>query len=246
MMKKTSKPIASPIHEHTRAPDHRKGDAHTGLMYETLVDLSSRPDVRTVIEIGSTDGRGSTMALREGLEKNPNFPDVKLFCVEAVKQMYMVLARTRTPYMKCYRVCSSPPVEHYSDKEIEKFFREDFPLNPFECQAQRQEAGWHKRERDRYNAYFLKEGLPLDGVNLIKNNNKLTTFDLAFVDGGTYSGRSDLRRVYGAKYLVLDDIHTLKCMWVFRELEQDKNYEKIMHFPCTESHFGYAAFQRVG
>jgi len=235
---------ASPIPEHTRAPDHRKDDPHTGLMYETLVDLASRPEVQTVIEIGSTDGRGSTMAIREGLEKNPNFPEVRLFCIEAVKQMYDVLARTRAPYMKCYRVCSSPPAEHYSDKEIERFFKEDFPENPFECQAQRQEPDWHKRERDRYNAYFLREGLPQDGVALIKNNNRIVNFDLALVDGGTYSGRSDTKRIYGAKYLVLDDIHTLKCMWVFRELQQDPAYECIMHYPCTKSHFGYAAFER--
>lgn len=238
--------VPVPIPEHTRAPDHRKDDPHTGLMYETLVDLASRPDVRTVIEIGSTDGRGSTMAIREGLEKNPNFPDVKLFCVEAVKQMYDVLAKTRAPYMKCYRVCSSPPAEHYTDAEIERFFREDWPKNPFQCPAQRQEPGWHKRERDRYNAYFRQEGLRQDGVAFIKDRNKIETFDLALVDGGTYSGRSDTKRVYGAKYLVLDDIHTLKCMWVFRELQKDPTYECIMHFPCTESHFGYAAFRRIG
>jgi hypothetical protein len=236
---------AVPIHEHTRAPDHRKGDAHTGLMYATLVDLASRPEVRTVIEIGSTDGRGSTMALREGLEKNPNFPVVKLFCIEAVKQMYDVLARTRTEYMKCYRVCSSPPNEHYSDKEIERFFKEDWPKNPFSCPAQRQEPEWHKRERDRYNAYFAKEMLIHDGIEWIKDRNRIENFDLALVDGGTYSGRADTQRVYGAKYLVLDDIHTLKCMWVFEELKRDPQYELIMHFPCTESHFGYAAFRRT-
>jgi hypothetical protein len=236
---------AAPIHEHTRAPDHRKGDPHTGLMYDTLVDLASRPEVRNVIEIGSTDGRGSTMALREGLEKNPNFPNVKLFCIEAVKQMYDVLARTRAKYMKCYRVCSSPAAEHYTDAEIERFFREDWPKNPFSCPAQRQEPEWHKRERDRYNAYFYKQGLEQDGIALIKNNNRIVNFDMALVDGGTYSGRADTKRVYGAKYLVLDDIHTLKCMWIFEELKQDPVYELIMHFPCTESHFGYAAFRRT-
>ncbi len=236
---------AVPIREHTRAPDHTRDNPHTGLMYETLVDLASRPEVRNVIEIGSTDGRGSTRALREGLEKNPNFPNVKLFCIEAVKQMYDVLAKTRAPYMKCYRVCSSPPAEHCTDREIERFFREDWPKMPFSCPAQRQEPGWHKRERDRYNAYFIREQLPLDGINLIMNNNQIETFDLALVDGGTYSGSADLERVYGARYLVLDDIHTLKCTWAFRRLRQDPRYELIMHRPCTEAHFGYAAFRKV-
>ena len=237
-------PNAKPIHEHTRAPDHRKGDPHTGLMYETLVDLSSREDVRMVLEIGSTDGRGSTMALREGLERNPNFPQVRLFCIEAVRQMYDVLAKNRASYMKCYRVCSTPPEENYTDAEIDKFFLEDWPKNPFHTPAQVQEPAWHKRERDRYAAYFFRERLPIKGIELIKERNQVGTFDLAFVDGGTYSGRADVAAVYGAKYLVLDDIHTLKCLWIFEELKQDPKYELIMHHPCTEAHFGYAAFMR--
>jgi hypothetical protein len=236
---------AVPIPEHTRAPDHRKGCPHTGLMYNTLVDLASRPEVRTVIEIGSTDGRGSTMALREGLEQNPNFPAVRLVCIEAVRQMYDVLAATRAPYMKCYRVCSTPPKEHYTDAEIERFFAEDWPKNPFSCPAQRQEPSWHKRERDRYNLYFIREKLPLEGVALVKDRNQVEHFDLALVDGGTYSGRADVKAVYGAKYLVLDDIHTLKCTWVFQELCRDPAYRLIMHKPCTTAHFGYAAFERV-
>lgn len=238
-------PQAEPIPEHVRAPDHVKGDPHTGLMYDTLADLASRPEVRTVLEIGSTNGRGSTRALREGLERNPNFPKVRLFCIEAVQAMYSVLAAEKAAYMKCYRVCSSPPVEHYSDAEIERFFRDDWPKNPFQCPAQRQEPGWHKRERDRYNAYFARHKLPFDGIGLIKAENKIDRFDLALVDGGTYSGRSDFRRVYGSRYLVLDDIHTLKCLWVFEGLRKDSDYEMIMHKPCTEKHFGYAAFRRV-
>ena len=186
------------------------------------------------------------MAIREGLEKNPNFPHVRLFCIEAVQQMYSALALTRAPYMKCYRVCSSNPKKHYSDAEIERFFREDWPKAPFETPAERQDPNWHKRERDRYNKYFFKERLPLDGVELIKERNQVEGFDLALVDGGTYSGRSDVAAVYGAKYLVLDDIHTLKCTWSFRELQHDSNYRLIMHKPCTEAHFGYAAFERVG
>jgi len=234
---------AQPIYEHTRAPDHVKGHPQTGLMYETLADLASREDVQTVIEIGSTDGGGSTMALREGLERNPNFPRVRLFCIEAVAQMYRVLAKTRAPYMKCYRVCSTKPKMHYTDSEIDRFFREDWPKQPFHSPAQKQDPAWHKRERNRYIAYFEKERLPLDGVQLIKDRNQVNRFDLAFVDGGTYSGRADVAAVYGAKYLVLDDTHTLKCLWTFEKLREDPNYEMTMHKPWSNGHYGYAAFR---
>jgi len=239
------KVVARPIAEHTRAPDHTRNNPSTKLLFETLVDLASRPEVRTVIEIGSTDGRGSTMGLREGLEKNPNFPDVKLFCIEPVKQMYDVLSKTRAKYMKCYRVCSSDPKTFYSDQEIDCFFREDFPHDMFESPAQRQNPVWHMRERDRYTKYFQTQSLPSRGIELIKDRNKIEVFDLAFVDGGTYSGRSDTRAVYGSKYLVLDDVHTLKCLYVFRELEKDPRYRMILHRGLEGGHFGYAAFERV-
>jgi hypothetical protein len=245
-VQKMAKPKkAEPIPEHTRAPDHTRENPATALMYETLVDLASRPEVRTVIEIGSTDGRGSTRALREGLEKNPNHPEVRLFCIEAVRQMFDVLAKGRAPYMKCYRVCSSHPDRHYTDKEIEAFFAYDWPQMPFETPAQRQDPEWHKRERDRYNLYFRKERLPLDGIALVKSRNLVDDFDLALCDGGTYSGRADVRAVYGAKYLVLDDIYTLKATWTFRELKKDPRYELIMHKDFGGSHFGYAAFRRT-
>ena len=241
----TRKPGIKPIPERVRAPDHVKGHPETGEMYETLVRLASRPEVRTVIEIGSTDGLGSTQALREGLERNPNYPRVRLCCIEPVAAMFERLRLGAAPYMRCYRVSSVPPELHYTDDEIRQFFAEDYPRQPYVTPEQKQDPAWHIRERDRYIEYFLRYRLPLDGIELIKREERIQTFDLALVDGSTYTGRADMRAVYGARYLVLDDVHTLKCCWAFRDLERDPAYRRIMYHPCTSGHFGYAAFERI-
>ena len=97
---------------------------------------------------------------------------------------------------------------------------------------------------NRFTAYFDAERLELRGVELIKHENGITNFDVALVDGGSYSGQADTKSVYGAKYLILDDIMTIKCKWVFERMVSDRLYEIIMHKPATKNHFGYAAFER--
>ena len=57
----------------------------------TLERLASLPEVKTILEIGSSDGRGSTAGIAAGMKKNPSKP--QLHAIEFAKRRFVRLAR---------------------------------------------------------------------------------------------------------------------------------------------------------
>jgi len=54
--------------------------------YEAIIKLTSTEKIKTILEIGSSDGSGSTKAFAEGLKRNSNNPI--LFCLEVSRPRF--------------------------------------------------------------------------------------------------------------------------------------------------------------
>ena len=50
---------------------------------------------------------------------------------------------------------------------------------------------------------------------------------MALIDGSEFTGSSELDEVYGAKYIILDDINTFKNYYNLQRLYQDSDYTAI-------------------
>src|SRR6476646_5825129 len=70
--------------------------------YEAIQTLARETDIKTVLEIGSSSGAGSTEAFVKGLRHNPNHPT--LFCMEISKPRFLALQKAydREDFVKCY------------------------------------------------------------------------------------------------------------------------------------------------
>ncbi len=65
-----------------------------GEFYESLVHIARRPDVTSILEIGSSSGAGSTQALVEGVQSRFDRDTINLYCMELSRERYIQLFST--------------------------------------------------------------------------------------------------------------------------------------------------------
>ena len=201
-----------------------------------LTRLCASERLVNVLEIGSSSGDGSTAAIVAGLSKNPN--RARLFCLEMVRSRYEALKRrfANDDFVVCYRASSVPPESFLSEAEVAKFFDEvDTDLKQYGLGTVLQ---WRAKQL----AYVRENVDVTEGINRIKSDFEIDNFDLVFMDGCQFTGEQDFKRVYGAKWILLDDINTLKSYAAWSSLKADPNYE-LIHENHALRH-GFAVFRR--
>ena len=204
-------------------------------LYFALQELASRPEVKTILEIGSSDGRGSTKAFIERMQNNP---ECKLFCIESsIGRFELLNNRYRDDSVRCFNVCTIPLPMYMADDDIAEFYHNyQTNLNRYSLE---QILGWKKEEMD----YIQSNHIPDNGIEVIMHETGITQFDLVLIDGSAFTAEAELSRLYGARYIALDDVNDIKN-W--------RNYEFLMHNPDYELEKenralrnGYAIFKKV-
>lgn len=201
-----------------------------------LMELAASEKVKTILEIGSSAGTGSTDAFVKGLLRNPSKP--KLFCVEVSTARFAALNSLyeSVPEVCCYNVSSIPVAQFPDSWEIENFYRTvPSGLNQYPLETV---LGWLDQDVE----YIKSSGVREDGIDLIKQENGVRNFDLVLIDGSEFSGGAELDKVYGASFILLDDVNSFKNHHNYMRLMQDPNYELLRENLRLRN--GYAAFRK--
>lgn len=204
--------------------------------YAAIQKLAREEDIKTVLEIGSSSGGGSTEAFVTGLRDNPNKPT--LFCMEVSKTRFAELTKNyeNDSFVKCYNVSSVSLKQFPNENEIIEFYNTTqtnlnfYPLERI--------LGWLKQDID----YVKNSGDP-NGIIKIKQENNIDFFDLVLIDGSEFTGNAELEDVYGAKFICLDDINTFKNYNNHQKLLADNNYTLIAQNTLLRN--GYSIFKRA-
>ncbi|URD52691.1 FkbM family methyltransferase [Chroococcidiopsis sp. CCNUC1] len=205
--------------------------------YVTLQRLAREEDIKTVLEIGSSSGQGSTQAFVEGLQENLNNPI--LFCMEVSQARFTELKKTYASktFVKYYNLSSVSIRDFPSEAEVKEFY-ESTPTNlnlyPLEVVL-----GWLKQDLE----YIQQTNLVDSGIKQIKKENKIDYFDLVLIDGSEFTGSAELNEVYGAKIICLDDINAFKNFKNHQKLLADSNYTLIV--ANLKLRNGYSIFKRI-
>ncbi|MBC6435559.1 hypothetical protein FM036_39695 [Nostoc sp. HG1] len=90
--------------------------------YAAIQKIAKEEDIKTVLEIGSSSGEGSTEAFVTGLRENPNKPT--LFCMEVSKNRFAELKNNykNESFVKCYNISSISVKSLHDEKEIIDFY----------------------------------------------------------------------------------------------------------------------------
>ena len=197
--------------------------------------IAAKPEVVNILEIGSSDGRGSTKAFIEGMVQNPN--KCNLFCLESSQGRFQLL-RDRyknIPQVQCYNYCSVPLGQYMSMDDIREFHRNTKTnLNQYPIA---EVLGWYQEELN----YIQDNNIPDNGIEQIKKDHGIDIFDAVLIDGSAFTGEAEVQKIYGAKYIMLDDIFDIKNYNNWQMLEKHQNYTRIKFNKCYRN--GYVIFR---
>lgn len=206
---------------------------------EWLVNLAARENIKTILEIGSSDGTGSTSAIFNGMQLNKVMP--RLFCLEVSKLRFAELqARyAKFPAVKCYNMASVRLSQMMSEVEVRNFHalhRSSMNIGKYSVD---EVCAWLKNDVD----YVLENNIPQGGIATILVENGLTKFDLVLIDGSAFSGLSELRSVWGSRIIAMDDVADIKCWEAYKAIKVSPEYKLIAEDLSLRN--GYAVFQRI-
>lgn len=203
----------------------------------SIYQLAKTEAIKTVLEIGSSSGDGSTEAFVKGISENPNNPT--LFCMEVSRPRFLAL-QTRykhNPSVVCYNVSSVPLAAFPTEAEVREFMRTvNTSLRNF---TEAMVIGWLRQDI----AYIKEANVPDRGIELIKSEQKIQYFDMVLIDGSEFTGKAELELVYGAKFILLDDTRAFKNYYNFKRLSADPAYKLIKENQSLRN--GYAIFKKI-
>ncbi len=206
-------------------------------LHEILEELAAREGVRSILEIGSSSGEGSTAALVRGARRNRFAPEIHCIKLSAPRFEHLVERYRSAPFVHCHRVSSVPLERFPTHAEVARFHRQAgsrlarIPLDEV--------ARW----LDQDLAYLRDHGLSGAGIQQIKRAHGIDAFDLVLIDGSEFTGAAEMEDVYGARFLALDDTRTLKNWANCERLQADPAYRLLE--ASSRLRNGFAVFERV-
>jgi MoaA/NifB/PqqE/SkfB family radical SAM enzyme len=201
--------------------------------YFEIAKLIKSEKIGTILEIGSSAGEGSTEAFVNNLKE-----DTKLFCMEVSIPRFEKLKERykENKNIICYNASSIPIDKFPKEEDIVKFYvttktvLNNYPL--------RQVLRWLKQDK----TYIKNNKIEENGIEKIKSKNNIKNFDLVLIDGSEFTGKEELNKVYGSKFILLDDINSYKNIHNYSKLLGDDNYKLIKENRKIRN--GYAIFRK--
>lgn len=203
--------------------------------YEAIYHLARTETIDTILEIGSSSGEGSTEAFVKAIQENPRRP--VLYCMEVSGPRFEALAERykEIQSVRCYHVSSVPRESFPSEADITTFYEntlrnlKQIPLSIL--------LKWYRQDIE----YLKNNSVPQNGIDLIKKENGIEFFDMVLIDGSEFTGSAEMERVYGAKFLLLDDVVAYKNYANRQRLLNDPSYELVAEDLSLRN--GYSIFK---
>lgn len=213
------------------------GEIRGDRLFRWLSRIAATPGIRTILEIGSSSGTGSTEAFVEGALRNAERPS--LHCVEVSTARFGELKKRwkDMEFVHCHNVSSVAPERFPTEDEVAHFYRE--VRSKLRSNRLEKVLGWLRQDLD----YLREHGLARDGIRDIKLREGIERFDAVLIDGSEFTGKAELEDVYGARFIALDDTRSFKNLENARRLGADPAYR------CVAKSFwrrnGFAVFERM-
>jgi ADP-heptose:LPS heptosyltransferase/glycosyltransferase involved in cell wall biosynthesis/tRNA G46 methylase TrmB len=205
--------------------------------YFLIQKLAQQESVKTILEIGSSSGTGSTEAFVKGLHQNPNKPT--LFCMEISKPRFAELQNryAAESNVKCYNISSVSLDKFPSEQEVSSFyFNIKTTLNNYPIERV---LGWLRQDIE----YMKSSGHCENGIQIIKEENNIKNFDMVLIDGSAFTGTAEFNEIYGTGLILLDDINSFKNYDNYKRLMKDPDYALVEENWRLRN--GYAAFRKL-
>jgi hypothetical protein len=203
-----------------------------------LKQYASRPDLKTFLEIGSSNGEGSTDAFVSGIKQRRDISEVRLFCMEVSRIRFKALAMhySEQDFVRCYNISSIASKEMPTNDEVINFYESiQTKLNNYPIETV---LDWLIQDTE----YIKNSGTDVNGIRFIKHTNRIQNFDMVLIDGSEFTGERELHEIFGSRVIALDDVNTFKCWNAYQTLLHTTHYQLKQHNFLIRN--GYAIFEK--
>ncbi len=204
-------------------------------LFYKIIDLVKKSKPKTVLEIGSGEGLGSTAAFIRGIELAAN--PCNFYCIELDPDRFKVLVENTKQYdfVKCYNVSSVRQSQFIDENYVAEMYNNNKPLKTRQYSL---ELVWKWLEDNQKQLPEYDE----NGIQKIMAENNIDFFDMVLIDGSPFTGLAELLDVYGAKTIILDDTIDIKNWDGYNKLKDDDMYELVVENKNLRN--GYAIFEK--
>lgn len=220
----------------TFEPEIVEGDE----LHELIVTLVNAHRPKTILEIGSANGMGSTQAFINGILAAGIDEECKLFCMEAHPERFAELVENTKAHKFVFPIhaCSVSLGEYMNEAAVRFFMREHGYRFNIKRHSVDRVLSWLKDELRMIEENHVSQR----GIERVKRIHKLRTFDMVLIDGSAFTGWFDFYHTLGSKVFILDDTLDIKCHAVVKAFLADPGH-KMTH-ENKEYRNGYAVFER--
>lgn len=207
--------------------------------HAVLKEFASLKTIKTILEIGSSSGGGSTSAFVEAIRARGDRDEVSLFCMEVSTPRYEKLrdAYAKDSFVHCFNKSAVPLNKFPSKDQVIHFYNSTKTnLNHYPLETVLQ---WLVQDIE----YVKSSGQDADGIEFIKQTKNLRDFDLVLIDGSEFTGEPELWAVKNARFIALDDVNSFKCYNAYHSLLHGVGYKLARH--NFQIRNGYAVFERL-
>jgi hypothetical protein len=201
-----------------------------------IINILRERDIQTILEIGASSGDGSTEAIMAGKQGKNS----KLFSIEVCTERFELLKERykHDSNFFPYNV-SSVSLDKFPTKAEVQFFIKTNPLSTLSPWPIQTILEWYDKDKE----YIEKNKIPENGIALIKKEHEINVFDFVLIDGSEFLGKPELDEVYGAKFILLDDIRAFKNWANHRRLYNDPNYMLLLENNMLRN--GFSIFMNI-
>lgn len=219
-------------------PEIVKGDELYHDIYFTI--RKNRP--KTILEIGSANGKGSTQAIIEALNDGGLLNKTKVYCIESSPERYQeLLGATRNyPLFNAINASSVPVNKYMKECDVKLFMdQKRFKFNIHDNYSLETVLTWRKDEIDS----ILTWGIPQNGIAQAINLNNSQFFSMVIIDGSAFTANEEIRYLLGAGTIIMDDVLDIKSITSFFEI--NIIYSFTYHVVIKNHNYrnGYAIFE---
>ena len=204
----------------------RAPEIHNDIFADDLLKCIQKFKLRTVLDVGASDGQGSTSEFAK--------TDCKIYCLETAPEPLEALKKRFKDNKKIIINDYPASSKVMTVEQVWRLYRR-FPT--WDCWLT---VGIFEMVKWRQNTQTQIEQAKIkDGIQEIKRKYKIKNFGLALLDGGEFTGEGELEDVWGAKVIALDDIKGCKNFDNHKRLSKS-DYKMYSYEPDHRN--GYSIF----
>ena len=199
-----------------------KGDK----LYDAIVAAVVNYEPKTILEIGSGNGKGSTKAFIEGVYKAEIQDSCRMCCLEARPERFIDLKdiMANHSFVNCLCASSVPLEEYMTEADVVDFMRRHGPNLKISQYSTETVLGWRTQEI----AGILDTGFPQNGIEYARSLAGVEEFDMVFIDGSAFSGFAEYSRVFNSPTLIIDDTEDIKGFHIMADVRRENTYGILM------------------